>query len=267
MITLVSTSTKPKIPTADYTLDKTDKFYEILSILTPKFSGKWLFVLLDPKIVFVKDLVNDHLVPDWVDVQIFTGDKKINEICLEFPAMQPKSRTKKEAFEEVLTSLTHLVDNKAREYLFEAFKNNPTETEEVLQKIDKSFDGVSIPLKTVQSNLIVNKHVYASQVLEAFISHDKKRWNLYTTLVKEIGQEVAYYAMYKHAKKLLQEKNKFLQNEDVKLLSVKDIDAPAIAYAFILFSNSKNYLQLPVILNALENRSQESLSMLQNNNL
>lgn len=256
MIKLISAN-KGKIPDADYVLDKTDHFLEILNVLTPKFTDKWLFVLLDPKISFVKDLLNNNSVPDWVDVLVFTSDKKIDTICLEFPKLQPRKVTKRETFDEVIAGLKHLVDATAQKTLYKAYLSNPTETVETLQKLDAE-ERSSITLRDVQKNFILDRKVYASEVIDAFLLKETNRWAKYQFILKEIGMEITYYAMYKYVKKLVVNKNSYLQNQDVKLYSVKKIDAPLIAYAFLLFTNSSSYKQLPAIMYALDNRSKES---------
>jgi hypothetical protein len=263
MITLVSTSNKPKIPDADYVLDKVDKFFDIISVLTPKFEGKWLIVLLDPKIKFIKELLDTHSVPDWVDVQIFIANKKIEEVCLEFPEVQPSKKSKRDLFDELLAGLHNVVDPKAIKALYNAFVANPNETESTLKRLDKDCKSGSIPLKQIQSNFIVNKRVYASEVINAFLMNDPNRWSKYNFMVKEIGQEIAYYAMYNYVKKLLIAKRDYLMNKDTDVFIVNRVDAPVICFAYTLFANSSNYNQLRVILYALENRSQESLTMLQ----
>ena len=53
MIRLVKHTSKMTIPHADYVLEKSEKLLDILNVLTPKFSGKWDIILIDPKTTFV----------------------------------------------------------------------------------------------------------------------------------------------------------------------------------------------------------------------
>ena len=251
---------KKKLPDADYTLDTMDKLEDMISVLTPKFQGKWLFVLLDPKIKFVKEMLDNHLIPDWVDVKIFLSSKKIEQICLEFPEYTPKKVSVKDSFNELLASIKHVVDPSGTKALYQAYRDNPTETEDTLRRIDKECEDSTITLKTVQSNFLVNKHTYVSEVINAFLLNDRNRWYKYQLLLSELGQEISYYAMYKYVKKLVKCKNDYLQNKDVDIYIVKQIDAPLICYAYVLFANTNNYKCLLAILCAIEHRSQESLS-------
>ena len=263
MVKLVSSGNKAKVPAGDYVLDKPDIFEDIVNNLTPKFEGVWDIVLIDPKIAQVKNLLEVTRVPEWVNVIAFVNDKKINEICMEFPDLQPKKKTRKEAFDEFIAGLNHLVDKKTSSVLFSAYLENPSETEEVIKRLDKECESVAIPLSAVQANVVVSRRVYASEVVDAFLMLDKNRWKKFETLQREIGLEISYYAMYKYVKKLLSEKNKYLHNQNVKTYSVKKLDAPLICYAYTLFVNSHEYKQLPVILYALEHRCKESLKLLE----
>ena len=267
MIQLKQSSPKIKIPEADYVLDKTDKLYDMINFLTPKFSGRWSFILLDPTLKFTKDILQNKQVPDWVDITIYTTAKKIEDVVLEYPEYQPKKKSRKEAFDEVIATVQHVLDEGAKRILFQALASNPSELADVVSKLDKECVSESITVKQVQSVVNYTKRVYASDVINAFLTRDARRWSLYNTLVKELGPEITYYACYKYVKKLLASKEEFLQNKDVKQFVVKKIDAPLICYTYILFANSTNYNQLYGLLLGIEQRSEEAMERIQNVNL
>lgn len=259
MITLKQYSSKTRIPDADYVLEKTDKLYDIIELLTPKFKGNWEIILIDPKLSFAKELINSQSIPEWVNIAMYLGNKKIENIVLEHPEFQPKEMTKKEAFNEMLKNVTHVVDEKAKQALLGALSHDLNELSETLTKLDKECVGERITLKQVQSVVNYTKRVYASDVINAFLLGDSRRWKLYESLVKEIGQEISYYAMYKYVKTLLLEKEAFLQNKDVKQFIVKKVDAPLLCYVYSLFANSSSHTQLYGLLYSIDHRSHETL--------
>lgn len=267
MIELRLHKSKDRIPDADYVLDKCDKFYDIVNLLTPKFEGKWSIILIDPKLKFVKELLSDSMLPDWINVSILLGTKKLDEVVLEFPKYQPKVKSRKEEFEEAIKDLTHVIDESAKKALYTALGSQIDNLKEVLTKLDTECKTETITLKQVRGTVNYSKRVYASDVINSFLLGDARRWSLYDKLVRELGMEIAYYACYKYVKTLLTEKDAYLQNKDIKQYIVKRIDAPLICYTYVLFANSCNYNQLYGLLYAIEHRSLKSMERIQYVNL
>lgn len=267
MISLVNNSSEGRLPDADYILEKTDKLFDIISLLTPKFEGKWEFILIDPKIKVIKELLSSRMIPEWIDINVYTTQKKIDEIVLEYPEYIPKQKTRKEMFNEVIATVNHVIDEAAKKALYAALSNKPSELQETLTKLDKECKGTSITLKQVQSVVNYTKRVYASDVLNAFLIGDARRWKLYNSLERELGTEIMYYAIRKQVHLLLQAKEDYLRNKDVKQFIVKRLDAPLICYTYVLFANSTNYNQLYGLMYSIEHRSKESLQMIQKYNI
>lgn len=264
MIKLLSSQDRFSTKDVDYILDKTDKFYNVTDFLTPKFEGNWSFYLIDPTIKFIKELLHNKDFPEWIDVYIRVNQKKLNEVALEFPEVIPKVQTKKEAFSEIVAGLKHLVDIKASKMLFEAYKQKPTETVEVIQKLDNEVESPSISVKDVQGSITFTKHTYASDVINAFLTGQANRWKLYKNLVGELGNDYAYYSCRKYVCRLLQQKDAYLKNKNVSLYIVTTIDAPTICFAYTLFMNSNSPKQLYAILYSMQNRSEETLNSITN---
>jgi len=259
MISLCTLTRGRPIKDGDYVLDKTDKFYDIVNVLTPKFKGFWEFVLIDPKLKFVEDMVENALLPDWIHVTVYTSAKKIEILSIKYPNLQPKEVSKKDKFNEILATLKHNVDEKARKELFRALASNPEELQNVLVNLDAKCKTDSITLKQVQAAVVVDRKVYASDVIDAFLLGEKQRWYLYKRLLKELGNDMCFYAMRKYVTRLLKEKDDYLRNEETKIRSISRIPAPLICYTFVLFNNASSPAQLPIILNALETRSADWL--------
>ena len=262
MISLQTLSSKTKIPDCDYTFEKVENFQDLLLNLTPKFEGTWKIVLMQPKIKYVKSLMDKNTVPEWVDVIIYVSQKALEEIAVEYPALLPKKLTVKEEYMRMVANMRHLIDEKAVKAIYKSVGANTRILQEVLNELDNSCvsDNEIITMKHIKGVVSIVKRVYASDVLKAFLLHDKNRWNLYSKLVHDVGLNIAYYAMYKQAKKLLSNKADYLQNKDVKDFLARKVDATFICYVYVLFVNSSSAYQLPAILCAIENRSEEMLN-------
>lgn len=259
MIEFVQSSRGSQLPSADYVLDKTDKFLDIVQELTPKFEGRWSFVLLNPKLVFVKDIVTNNRVPDWVDVQIRVGSKKLEELCIEFPDKTPKQKTRKEEFDDLVATLNHPLDVAAVRRAYDAYKVDADSTVEALRRIDQELTTDTIGVKDLRDNIIVNDVLYASDVLCAFMTKDRYAWDKYYKLLTNVGRDVAYFAMRKYITRLLMAKHNYLQNKKSDLYVVSKIDAPMIAYTYLLFMRSNSPSQLYCILYWILNRSDTTL--------
>lgn len=249
---------------ADYVLEKFEKFDDIIAMLTPKFDGNWNIIMIDPKLKLIRDLVTVKKIPEWVDLVILTSDKKIEEIALDFPDLQPKEQTVKERFDEFVSHIQTIITSDASKSLLAMYRQQPDEVEAVLRRLDADKDIDKITRKELAKNIVYVKRTYVSDVLLAFMQNDPKRWNMYEKVHAELGTDIMYFAMYKCATKLLHEKADYLQNKDISVFAVKQIDAAVIDYVYVLFANSHNSNQLVTILHAIENRCKSSLQMFTN---
>lgn len=264
MIQLMEFKKKQRIPECDYILEKTDKLDELIGMLTPKFEGKWHIVLVEPAIKFCLDFLNkESTLPEWIDMTMMLSRKRLEVVVLKYPKLQPKEKSFKETVDELLASMKHLIEPSAKRALLSAVGSNSQELQEALTKLDEQCEGATITVKDVHGVVNKQRRVYASQVLQAFLLLDPNRWNLYRTLIHDIGMDISYYAMYKQAKLLLEDKSKFLQNEDVKNYAVNKIDATRICYCYILFSYTKSPQQLLYVLQSLEDRDKKYIEFLQ----
>ncbi|MCM1219029.1 MAG: hypothetical protein NC548_31490 [Lachnospiraceae bacterium] len=250
---------KNKLPEADYILDKSEKLLSLFEVLTPKLKGQWEILLIDPRIVEAKKLLDSDIVPDFVNCHLLLSQAKLDVILMDYPKLAPKEVSVKDAYKEMISGLKHMIDKNAMWLLYNTIGPNVSLLQESLDKLDAECDGVSITTKQIQSTFAVTKRVYAADVLLAFLHKDRYRWFKLNTLVKELGEEYTYYALYKQARIALHDKNKYLHNEDIKNKIATTVDAPFICYCYILFVNSNNWRNLYGILYDLDNRGSESI--------
>lgn len=248
-----------KFPDFDYLIEKEEKLDGVINVLTPKFIGQWVIILVEPRISFTKDLIDKALTPDWIDMHIYLNKKSLDSVVLEHPDMFPKRSNWKDEFSRCVAQVTNLLSVDASKVLYNAFRNNAVELETTLKQLDEECIGGRITLKQVKQTVNYTKIIYASTVIDAFLLKQKNRWSLYYQLVHNIGLQISYFAMYKYVKALMLDKNSYLHNEDYRNRIVSRVDAPLISYVFILFVNSNNYQQLPGLLHAIDARSSEQL--------
>lgn len=252
-----------KFRKSDYVLDKPEKLPDLVVNLTPKFEGSWEIILLDPKIVQIRELLDMDSIPRWINVYIYINKVKMEQIVLDYPKFEPKEESPRDAFKAMIADLKNSIDNAAAEYLFDAVGRRTEDLQDALIKLDNECENGTITLKQVQGSFQYTKRVYASEVLEAFMTKNRYRWYKFEKFTHDLGDKIAYYALRKQVKKLLQDKNAYLHNEDVKNKLVATVDAPFICYVYVLFANSTSYLDLRGIMCSIEHRSQEMLDAIQ----
>lgn len=267
MIELQVYNKKSRLPEADYVLDKSEKFLTLLDVLTPKFDGNWEFILVEPKISEVKDLIDNDVVPDFVNCHVYMSTAKVETVMLDYPKLAPKRVSAKEEYTEMLGHLNHLIDKNAAYVLYDSMEHNLDKLRDALAQLDAECEGTTITTKQVKQTFVTMKRTYASDVIYAFFKRDKTRWFKYNALVKDLGERIAYYALYKQARNWLHDKDDYLQNRDVKNRHITDIDAPFICYVYTLFANSHDDRELYAIMASIDNRSQDTLERNQYVNL
>lgn len=259
MIQLCVLKKKMKTPDADYTLDKYDKFLNLLTVFTPKFTGNWSVLLIDIDLKSVRDLVENQVIPDYVDVSVYLPQAKLDTITADHPKLAPKEVTPKEAYLEMVQGIKHLIDKKAWWMLYNAIGPDLPSLQDALTKLDEICEGPQITPKMVQQNYLVQDKVYASDVVAAFMRGDRYRWVKLSKLTRDLGDEYAYNAIYKQVKTLLHDKHEYLQNRDTKSKLVDKVDAPKICYAYVLFANSSGYKDLHAVMYDFDKRCLQSL--------
>lgn len=263
MLKLEYYNNKTKLPKVDYVLDKPEKLSDLVVNLTPKFEGQWEIILLDPKITQVNEIIETNVIPDWITLYIYVNNAKMEKILLEHPTFAPQQVSVKETFKLMIAELHNSIETKAMYDLYDAVGANVQALQEALNKLDAECEGGVITVKQVHSSYTYTKHVYASEVLEAFLTKDKQRWYKFDRLTHELGDTIAYYALRKQVTMLLRDKNKYLHNVDVKSTLVTRVDAPYICYVYTLFANSSSPSDLRGLMYCIENRNEKVLQALQ----
>lgn len=266
MMQLVLRKPKTKLPEADYVLDNSEDILVLVKVLTPKFDGNWNILLIDPKITLVKKIVDENIIPDYINCSAYINNAKMEKLIMDYPKLTPKQKSVKESYKELVGNLKHLMDTKAMYELYNAIGPNLGELQEALTKLDTECQGDMITVKQVRAAFNCVRRVYASEVMLAFFSRDKYRWYKLEKLVKDLGDAYAYNSLYKFTSNLLKEKNKYLHNEDTKLRAVENVDGMLCCYAYALFANSHSYHNLYGIMLALDNRSSKYLELIQSVN-
>lgn len=267
MIELRQFSKKDVIPDHDYLIEKTDKFKSVVNVLTPKFEGRWIIVFLEPKLAFVKELIEDATLPEWVDFLVLMGKAKIDKVVINYPNYAPKERTAKDIVNASVIGIKNLITDDAKNALQQIYGKNEKDLVSMLSKLDSECSNGIITLKQIKESIHYEKQVYASDVMNAFLRHDRVRWVLYNKLVHDLGLRYAYNALNNYVRKLITEKNSYLNNDEVTKYIVKNVDAPFLCYVYVIFSNSNDYRQLHALMYSIDNRSAELLERIQNVNL
>ena len=256
MIHFIEKKQGTKIPKHDYLLEKEDALEKLVDVLTPKFEGTWSIGLFDPPIKFVNNLVDSNWECSYVDLYLYLSSNQLDSILLKHPKLVPKKQSAKEAFMTVVAELKSNLAHDASKYLYKAFEGKVEEMAETLKQLDESCTTGLITLDDVKSVCsVIKRPLYASEVYRAFMCKSRDRWRLLSTLVHELGESYAYYALRKQSLSWLRDKADYLQNEDTKNRNINDVDASYISYAYVCFINSNSPSDLYCVMYDIDNRN------------
>lgn len=260
MINFIEKQSRTKIPYHDYVFEKEEMMQPVVDILTPKIEGTWTIALIEPKIKFINEMLDNYQEIPFIQLDIYMSRAKLDAILLKHPKLAPKHQTAKEAFLTIISEMKNQIDHAASKYLYKACNGDIEQISEVVKKLDAECKTGTVGLQEVKDSCtIIRKPLYASQVYKAFMLRDRQRWNYLYKLELELGTSYAYYALRKQATKWLEEKSKYLNNEDTKNREINHVDGAFICYAYCCFINSNNPNDLYMVMYDIDTRTKESL--------
>ena len=260
MINFTELTRKTRFVHSDYTFEQADKMLELLPTLTPKFDGNWTVVLIDPNIKDVFELVDNDVLPSFVECYVYMNQSKLERIFLKYPKLIAKKQKPWDTYMLMLSDLNHPLEHSATKYLYKALSGDIDRLKEALEKLDANCKGEVITLKEVKVDYTkVRKATYASEVVRAFFLKDRNRWSLYESLVKDLGQSYAYYSVRKQVGNWLKDKGDYLANKETDNRSIDSVDAPFISYVYLLFVNSVSPNDLPGLMYEWDHRGEASV--------
>lgn len=260
MIELILFTRNTKLIHSDYTFDDEKSLEKILKIITPKFDGEWVINLIDPSVKYTLGLLENNNIPNYVKCNVYLKQAKLEMVLLKYPRNEAKKQSPWEAYMVMISDLQHNIDADAAKYLFKAVGSNVDDLKEALTLLDNNCEGESIKLKQVRDiYTVARKPTYASEVVAAFFTKDRYRWDLYNRLVKDLGESYAYNAIRKQVFKWVEDKGAYLKNEDVKNRSISEVDAPFINYVYLLFVNSSSHSDLHALMYEWDNRCMKNV--------
>ncbi len=244
-----------KIPAADYVFSDSVSFLEILDRLTPKLEKEqWNIVLVDPELSFILNYMdNTSIVPSYVDCVMYLPKDKMDAVFEQHPELTVHKESNWDLYLKMVHGMSVIVHTDAYTYLYRSAGPSLDDLKIALDKLSSESETGEITLADVKRSFVAVKRIYASDVFQAFYTRRKDRWTLYKKYVDELGIRIAYYAMRKFVTRLLNEKYKYLQNQDVKERLVSEIDAPFICKVYALFMCYESYHLLPAIMYQIDN--------------
>lgn len=253
MVKYIVNTRDTRIFDVDYLFDKPEKFMKLVPYLKKKLDGDWRIAIIDPPIQFVREITDGDFVPEYVIVELYL-EKSISErIMQERPRLTIKQKTAYEKYLDTIGDLKVLIDPKAAKELYMRVGMSKDKLPDYLLSLSEIAKDGKITVSDVRREVADERKVYASDVINGFLLHDRWRWKKYEELVSVLGRDYAFYAMRKYTTRLLQEKNRYLRNEETKLYIVDRIDSPGVCLAYTIFATAKS-VELDMCMRMLENR-------------
>lgn len=254
MIKLEVYSRDTRINDMDYIYEKVDKLTAVLPYLTPKFDGDWQVAIVEPPLQFVRDIMVESVLPSHITLWVYLDRMVIAQLQLEQPQLAYHDKTKYEKFLDLIAGSSVGIHPDAAKELYKRMGASKERAEEYMSVLELNSNNREITVGLVKKYIPDDRRIYASQVLMEFLLHDRSRWTHFNKLMMELGDSYTFYAMRKASLKLLEDKEKYLRNEDVKNFRIGDIEGFRINQAYTLFYTARSFKQLLAILYTLDNR-------------
>lgn len=233
---------------------------------------EWKIAFVD---ISIKDArqVSETVFPDYIKVTILLKRDVLIKFLQENSKLLERKKSRWEKFLEKIEDFPILLDQKAASEIFKRCHGNSEKMEELLSDLKTMFYDVGcIQMYHVNAVSIREDKVYARDVIFALLLKDNphipmkgsrlsmykyKHWRkLYDELYKELGTDIAFYSLRKAVAKLYEEKNKYLNNDQVTSAYadiVEVVDVYELMHAHIAFQTA-NTKQSEVILRIIEGR-------------
>lgn len=239
-------------------LENSDDFFALLPYLYPKIQGEWEIAVIDPTIKELRKIY-ETTIPDSLKVNIYADQTDISQFALERPEIQTQKVSNWTLYQELFKSIDVMFEPKAVHEIYQRAGPAQDNLKQALTDVIEVSNKRVVTMDDVNKVLLPNKHVYANEVIRAFIGHKTVpwRWSLLDKLREELGDDYAFYAMRKYVRALLTNKDKYLRNEEVAKnfeRDVKEIDALTIDYTYAQFTLLDKPCLIPAIFFNLERR-------------
>lgn len=269
--------------------EKFDRFYtkftdfqEDMGILTPKIEGKWKLVFVDLRYPELCQLQNMEISSNW-EISVYAR----KETLVAAKALDPSKQVK--PFEEFMkvkiANFKKPIDDKSANEIFRRCGGDLELIDSVLSSLAE-LPASKIRIEEVNSVVAANNMVWASDVVASvFIFYNDRvpkrghplagfKWKkpivLLDSLVQELGQEIAFYAIQKQLRFLYETKVKYIHNDSLGSLTKQqenllyNIDIHSIFYAYALFRLSTPPALFGIVIDILNRQSvsNEEVSLL-----
>ena len=242
----------------DYILEDSKSFFDLLPYLYPRIEGRWEICVIDPTIKELRQIFDTQL-KDCIDLKVYADQSDINQFLLERPDINTEKVSNYTIYQDLFKTIDCAFDPKAVSEIYQRAGPDIDNLKVALEDVIKVSNGSYVTMTDVNKVLLPNKRTYANEVIRAFIGSKNipYRWSLLNRIREELGDEYAFYSMFKYVRKLLVNKNKYLINEEVPKQfekDVKEIDALTVDYTYALFMQYNSPTFLPAIFFKLERR-------------
>lgn len=253
MIRFVVYARDTRIYDTDYIFEDCEKLLKLLPYLKKKIEGTWNIAVLLPSIKYARKFVDEEIVPEYVDLVMYLEKDVSTQLMSERPKLLVKEKTAYERYMDIIADMKVLIDPKAAKELYFRVGQSKGKLQEYLMELADQSNGQTVTLDMVKRNVVDERRLYASDVLNAFLLRDRWRWKRYEKFVSALGRDYAFYSLRKYVTRLVREKNKYLRNEETTIRGIERIDGFSINHAFIVFNTTVSS-ELDMCMHMLDDR-------------
>ena len=253
MYYLYDTSSKSKVPLADYYFTTFNDFYNISSLLTRKITGEYIINITSNKSADVIEFINNPDVHKHVIVYISLDSSLLSYIL----SIKPGANTLTSVdpytiWTDAIQKMNLHFDSGCVKKLYWNVKHDYGIMLDALTQLKEAYGTQIIKMDMISKVIPIDEIVYPRSVMYSYIKLDRYRNTKLKKSLDVFGNDIVFYSMRKNIDKIIDQKIEYyksgLGTEFLKSLPFENM--LKLKYAFI--SAPRSFNDITVLLKLYE---------------
>lgn len=253
MYYLFNKKTDNSVPRCTYNFNNFKDFYDVASSLTRTIRGKYNIKVKTDSITELKEFISNETMYSHLDIYIEVSDTLMRLIQLSKPgARKLSAQDNYEVWKELITKFKLLFDTRCADMLYWSTEHTYEKMHNTLSTLSKAYGYKLITRPMIEKHFILDETVYPRNVCISYLRMDRFRKSKLNKCLLSFGNDIAFYAIRKNARKLLEDKLIYLKTGKGSGL-VKSIPLENIVKLTYAFDNCPQGIRdVYIILNLYE---------------
>lgn len=228
MYYLFKKKTDNTVPRCTYNFNNFKDFYNVAPSLTRTIRGKYNIKVKTDSLSELREFIDNEQIYGHLDVYIEVSDTLMNLIQLSKPgARKLSAQDNYEVWQELISKFKLLFDIKCADMLYWSTEHTYDKMQNTLSTLSKAYGYRLITKPMIEKYFILDETVYPRNVCISYIRMDRFRRSKLTKCLSSFGNDIAFYAIRKNTRQLLNSKLIYLKtgkgSDMIKSLELENI--------------------------------------------